>query len=41
MGEAKLISLDYHKQKLIVDETLDIADMCYFIRILNADVKNV
>ena len=41
VGPAKLISLDYHKQKLIIDETLDIADMCYFIRILNADVKNV
>ena len=40
-GPAKLISLDYHKQKLIVDETLDIANMCYFIRILNADVKNI
>ena len=36
-GPAKLISLDYHKQKLIVDETLDIANMCYFIRILNAE----
>jgi len=40
-GPAKLISLDYHKQKLIVDETLDIANMCYFIRILNTDVKNI
>ena len=40
-GPAKLISLDYHKQKLIVDETLDIANMCYFIRILNTDAKNV
>jgi hypothetical protein len=40
-GPAKLISLDYHKQKLIVDETLDIANMCYCIRILNTDVKNI
>ena len=31
-GPAKLISLDYHKQKFIVDETLDIANMCYFIK---------
>ena len=38
-GPAKLISLDYHKQKLIVDEILDIANMYYFIRILNTDAK--
>ena len=29
---AKLISLDYRKQKFIVDEILDIANMCYFIQ---------
>ena len=31
-GPAKLISLDYHKQKFIVDEILDIANMYYFIQ---------
>ena len=31
-GPAKLLSLDYRKQKVIVDEILDIANMCYFIQ---------
>ena len=37
-GPAKLIYLDYHKQKLIIDEILDIANMCYSYR--NSNYKH-